>query len=110
MRAFKVLQAAWPSTSLRQGAVAAGVLAFYVLTPPGVLFGLFDIYLVSPIDKALETKWSGRDFTIGKQLGGGNFGTVFEATLTDYGAMKLPGKGKGTERIILKRSLQMFFD
>ncbi len=26
---------------------------------PGVLFGLFDIYLVSPVDKALETKWSG---------------------------------------------------
>jgi len=101
VRAFKVLQAAWPSTNLRQGAIVAGILAFYVLTPPGVLFGLFDIYLVSPIDKALETKWSGRDFTIGKQLGGGNFGTVFEATLTDYGIMKL--RGKGTERIILKR-------
>ena len=92
VRAFKVLQAAWPSTSLRQGAVLAGLLAFYILTPPGVFFGLFDIYVVSPIDKLLETKWSGRDFTIGKQLGGGNFGTVFEATLTDFGAMKLRGR------------------
>jgi hypothetical protein len=32
---------------------------------------------------------SGRDFTIGKKLGGGNFGTVFEATLTDFGQMKV---------------------
>eukprot|EP00961_Rhodomonas_salina_P138111 1858132-Rhodomonas_salina.1 len=48
---------------------------FYILAPPGLLFGLFDIYLVSPVDKALETKWAGRDFTIGRQLGGGNFGT-----------------------------------
>jgi len=102
LRAFKVLQAAWPTTSLRAAATAASLLAFYVLTPPGVLFGLFDIYLVSPIDKALETKWSGRDFTIGKQLGGGNFGTVFEARLTDFGAMKLRG-AKPDERIILKR-------
>ena len=102
LRAFKVLQAAWPTTSLRIGSVFAVLLAFYVLTPPGVLFGLFDIYLVSPVDKALETKWSGRDFTIGKQLGGGNFGTVFEARLTDFGAMKMRGS-KPDDRIILKR-------
>lgn len=101
LRAFKVLQAAWPTTSLRAAAVGAGVVAFYILTPPGVLFGLFDIYLVSPIDKAFETKWSGRDFTIGKQLGGGNFGTVFEATLSDFGRMKV--RGKGNDKIILKR-------
>ena len=84
LRAFKVLQAAWPTTKLRQGAVAAGLLGFYVLTPPGVFFGLFDIYIISPIDKLLETKWSGRDFTIGKQLGGGNFGTVLEATPSHF--------------------------
>jgi len=92
LRAFKVLQAAWPTTSLRVGAIVAVLVAFYVLTPPGVLFGLFDIYLVTPVDKAIETKWTGRDFTIGKQLGGGNFGTVFEATLTDFGAIKLRSK------------------
>eukprot|EP00277_Geminigera_cryophila_P033450 CAMPEP_0173131598 /NCGR_PEP_ID=MMETSP1102-20130122/60728_1 /TAXON_ID=49646 /ORGANISM="Geminigera sp., Strain Caron Lab Isolate" /LENGTH=584 /DNA_ID=CAMNT_0014042929 /DNA_START=318 /DNA_END=2072 /DNA_ORIENTATION=- len=101
LRAFKVLQAAWPTTSLRVGATVAVLVAFYVLTPPGVLFGLFDIYLVTPVDKAIETKWTGRDFTIGKQLGGGNFGTVFEATLTDFGAIKL--RSKGNERVILKR-------
>jgi len=101
LRAFKVLQAAWPTTSLRLASIGAGFVAFYFFTPPGVLFGLFDIYVVSPIDKTLETKWNGRDFTIGKQLGGGNFGTVFEATLTEFGAIKV--RGKGNDRIILKR-------
>jgi len=101
LRAWKVLQAAWPTTSLRLGAIAGVFLGFYVLTPPGLLFALFDIYIVSPIDKALETKWSGRDFTIGSRLGGGNFGTVFEATVTDFGVMKLRKKEK--TRVVLKR-------
>jgi len=100
LRAFKVLQAAWPTTPLRTGSILLTFLSFYILTPPGVLFGLFDIYLVSPIDKALETKWTGRDFIIGRQLGGGNFGTVFEAQTSAEGQTKLRGKNG---RIVLKR-------
>mmetsp|Transcript_22792 Transcript_22792/g.74424 ORF Transcript_22792/g.74424 Transcript_22792/m.74424 type:complete len:625 (-) Transcript_22792:280-2154(-) len=101
IRAFRVLQAAWPTTPLRAGVVGAVLLSFYALTPPGLLFGLFDIYIVSPIDKALETKWTGRDFLIGKQMGGGNFGTVFEAKVTEYGRKKL--KKGSNEDVVLKR-------
>jgi hypothetical protein len=43
LRAFRILQAAWPTTSLRAAAIAAGLVAFYVLTPPGVPRRLFDV-------------------------------------------------------------------
>lgn len=101
LRAFRVLQAAWPTTNLRLGAIAAFFAGFYILAPPGLLFGLFDIYLVSPVDKALETKWAGRDFTIGRQLGGGNFGTVFQATCSEFGKSKL--RNQDDTRVVLKR-------
>lgn len=103
VRAFKVLQAAWPTTTLRASAAAFIAFSFYALAPPGLFFGLFDIYIVSPIDKALETKWKGIDFTIGKKLGGGNFGTVFEAKLTEAGALKT--KEGVQKRVVLKRIL-----
>lgn len=49
----------------------------------------------------------GRDFTIGRRLGGGNFGTVFEARVLQSGAdkIRLRGKRNGSEkrRVVLKR-------
>lgn len=103
VRAWKVLQAAWPTTKLRGAALGGIILSFYALAPPGLFFGLFDIYIITPIDKFLETKWLGRDFTIGRKLGGGNFGTVFEAKLTDFGAEKT--KDGKTRKVVLKRIL-----
>lgn len=87
-----------------------GVL--YSIAPPGLLFGLFDIYIISPADKFLAVKWQGRDFTIGRRLGGGNFGTVFEAQATGAGMAKLRTRRRVLEwnaggsmdgRVILKR-------
>jgi serine/threonine protein kinase len=112
IRAFKVLKAAWPTTSLRVTAVASVLGLLYAIAPPGLLFGLFDIYIISPIDKFFAVKWQGRDFTIGRRLGGGNFGTVFEAQTTSAGLAKLRNRRRVLEwnaggstdgRVILKR-------
>ena len=56
-----------------------GVGWYFMLAPPGVLFGIIDFYVFNAIDKLLQRKWSERDFVLGRVRGRGNFGTVYEA-------------------------------
>jgi hypothetical protein len=46
----------------------------------------------------MRAQWVGRDFTIGRKLGGGNFGTVFEARIQESGVEKLMRSFRGRGR------------
>jgi len=69
----------------------------YLISTPGVLAGMIDMYLVSPIQRYLEPnfRYSVDDLEIGKLIAEGGFGEVYRATLI--------GK-KETRDVIVKRA------
>lgn len=64
-------------------AVLAGGLWVYLTIRPGILAGALDAYLAAPLQAGIDalrgrTTFKRTDFVVGRMLGEGNFGTVFE--------------------------------
>ncbi|CAI5471391.1 unnamed protein product [Closterium sp. Yama58-4] len=84
---------------------AAGALYVYLTVRPGVLAGALDAYIAAPLQSLSDTvrgrrKFRRTDFVVGRRLGEGNFGTVYE------GALKKKGKA-GDEEEFGRRSRQL---
>jgi len=82
-------------------------LIYYVLfTTPAPLIGIIDYYILGPLGELLQKRWKSGDFIVGNRLGGGNFGTTFEAIVS-----KDPGESVAAEltseqknrRVVLKK-------
>eukprot|EP00469_Lotharella_globosa_P017453 CAMPEP_0167821146 /NCGR_PEP_ID=MMETSP0112_2-20121227/6595_1 /TAXON_ID=91324 /ORGANISM="Lotharella globosa, Strain CCCM811" /LENGTH=627 /DNA_ID=CAMNT_0007722003 /DNA_START=2278 /DNA_END=4161 /DNA_ORIENTATION=- len=80
-----------------EGVALIGAVMLYLISTPGVLAGMIDMYLVSPIQRYLEPnfRYSVDDLEIGKLIAEGGFGEVYRATLI--------GK-KETRDVIVKRA------
>lgn len=75
--------------------IALAVLA-YLQAKPGVLVGAVDYYLIAPWSRMKSRKLRPSDLKIGKRIGTGAFGEVYEATV---------GTGKmGGERVVVKKA------
>ena len=61
-------------------AVILGTLGVYGTVTPGVFPGLMDFYVARPLVGVMRKRYSLDDFELGKKLGEGGFGVVFEAT------------------------------
>ncbi|GJP38368.1 hypothetical protein CLOM_g22814 [Closterium sp. NIES-68] len=75
---------------------AGGALYLYLTARPGVLAGALDAYIGAPLQALTDTVRGRRqfrrsDFVVGRRLGEGNFGTVYE------GALKKKGKASEEE-------------
>lgn len=76
-------------------AFALAMLA-YLQAKPGVLVGAVDYYLIAPWSRMRSQKLRPSDLKIGKRIGTGAFGEVYEATV-----------GRGTtdgERVVVKKA------
>ena len=62
------------------GATILAVAATYGLITPGVIPGVVDFYLLRPLLGTLRKRYALEDFALGKKLGEGGFGVVYEAT------------------------------
>ena len=60
-------------------AVILGTLGVYGTVTPGVIPGLMDFYVARPLVGVMRKRYSLDDFELGKKLGEGGFGVVFEA-------------------------------
>jgi len=67
------------------GAAILGTLGVYGTVTPGVIPGLIDFYILRPLLGTLRKRYSLDDFELGKKLGEGGFGVVFEATCVKDG-------------------------
>ena len=90
-----------PSLRLEEAEITAlglGILTAavgYLLVKPGILRGLFDYYVLNFVDRALFRRpLSQDDFKLGRVLGKGGFGDVYEAELFSDGG----GGGKGRDK------------
>jgi len=80
-----------------EGIALISAVMLYLISTPGVLAGMIDMYLVSPIQRYLEPnfRYSVDDLEMGKLIAEGGFGEVYRATLI--------GK-KETRDVIVKRA------
>ena len=62
------------------GATILAIAATYGAITPGVIPGLVDFYLLRPVLGTLRRRYALEDFALGKKLGEGGFGVVYEAT------------------------------
>eukprot|EP00897_Mesotaenium_endlicherianum_P006615 jgi/Mesen1/5982/ME000302S04976 len=63
----------------------------YLTARPGILAGAVDAYVLAPLQSLTDAvrgrrNWNRSDFVLGKRLGEGNFGTVYEGALLKKGA------------------------
>ncbi|EFN51112.1 hypothetical protein CHLNCDRAFT_28384 [Chlorella variabilis] len=67
------------------GAARLGALYYFFLARPSPVVGLLDFYLLNPIARLLQRRFSEADFTLRERLGGGNYGQVFEGLINANG-------------------------
>ena len=65
------------------GGAILGALALYGTVTPGVIPGFVDFFVLRPLRDTLRKKYKLEDFKLGKKLGEGGFGIVYEATYKD---------------------------
>ena len=65
---------------LNHGALGA-TAGLYLLLAPGIAAGAIDSYILAPINFLFRPKLRADDLKLGRRLGKGGFGEVFEATL-----------------------------
>eukprot|EP00803_Ostreobium_quekettii_P007304 evm.model.scf_1316.2 EVM.evm.TU.scf_1316.2 scf_1316:5914-9132(+) len=83
-----------------------GLIYYLLFTTPGPLSGIIDYYILGPLGKLLQKRWKSEDFIVRDRLGGGNYGTTFEAIMTkksgeSVGAELTPEQKK--RRVVLKK-------
>lgn len=78
-------------------ALVAGLL-YYLLAAPGALAGLWDLYVMNPLQRALALKvYTEDDIILGRKLAAGGFGVVYKAELKE-------DNGKKTDVVVKKAS------
>ncbi|CAD7700518.1 unnamed protein product [Ostreobium quekettii] len=83
-----------------------GLIYYILFTTPAPLIGIMDYYILGPLGKLLQRRWKSEDFVVRNRLGGGNFGTTYEAIVS-----KGPGESVAAEltpeqknrRVVLKK-------
>ncbi|PSC67765.1 putative ubiquitin conjugation factor E4 [Micractinium conductrix] len=67
------------------GAARLGALYYFFLARPSPFVGLLDFYLLNPVARLLQRRFTEADFTLRDRLGGGNYGQVFEGLINAKG-------------------------
>jgi len=62
---------------------ALAFVALYVSVTPNIGIGFFDAYLVAPLSVLLGRRMTEESVVVGRRIGEGSFGTVYEGTLAD---------------------------
>ncbi|KAL4426222.1 hypothetical protein ABPG77_009837 [Micractinium sp. CCAP 211/92] len=62
-----------------------GALYYGLFARPSPVVGLLDFYLLNPLSRLLQRRFTESDFTLRDRLGGGNYGQVFEGLLNANG-------------------------
>jgi len=65
------------------GGAILGLFALYGTVTPGVIPGFVDFFALRPLRDTMRKKYALEDFKLGKKLGEGGFGVVYEATYKD---------------------------
>eukprot|EP00240_Pyramimonas_obovata_P001208 CAMPEP_0118935292 /NCGR_PEP_ID=MMETSP1169-20130426/15359_1 /TAXON_ID=36882 /ORGANISM="Pyramimonas obovata, Strain CCMP722" /LENGTH=462 /DNA_ID=CAMNT_0006878307 /DNA_START=143 /DNA_END=1528 /DNA_ORIENTATION=+ len=68
-------------------AALAALLVYTIVLKPGVLNGYYDFFIANTASKAFGRRFKVSDFKVGKKLGKGNFGSVFQAVLIKGGSI-----------------------
>ncbi|GMH32272.1 hypothetical protein BSKO_00106 [Bryopsis sp. KO-2023] len=83
-----------------------GLLYYFFLSSPSPVAGIVDFFITGPIAKIFTKSWKSEDFQIRERMGGGNFGTTYEA-LVVKGNESTVGSNLSKEqkkrRVVLKR-------
>ena len=93
----------------KQAAVHFLAIYYLFITSPGALFGFLDFYLFGPLDGLIGNRLTQDDFKLRGTLGGGNFGTIYEAIQLGRGESAADYKSKtlteeqAKRRVIMKR-------
>lgn len=66
-----------------QGVVLCLGLLVYLFATPGVLPGAIDTYIKAPLQRLRAQPYCSEDFTVGKKVASGGFGTVYRAEMKD---------------------------
>ncbi|CAI5992197.1 unnamed protein product [Closterium sp. NIES-64] len=85
--------------SLRQWTVALVLLVLYAAAPPAPLMGLLD-FLVAPLHARTDKELDPARVKVGRQIGEGSFGVVYEGFISNGKAGK---EGRWERRVVLKR-------
>ncbi|CAI5485041.1 unnamed protein product [Closterium sp. Yama58-4] len=80
--------------ALREWIASVALLLAYASAPPSGPMGLLD-FLVAPLHTVTFRRFSPSEVKVGRQLGHGNFGVVYEATVT--------GPRGQAQRVVVKR-------
>uniref|UniRef100_A0A1D2AEM3 Protein kinase domain-containing protein n=2 Tax=Auxenochlorella protothecoides TaxID=3075 RepID=A0A1D2AEM3_AUXPR len=83
-----------------QGVVLCLGLLVYLFATPGVLPGAIDTYIKAPLQRLRAQPYCSEDFTVGKKVASGGFGTVYRAEMKDP---RRPGE---TRPVILKKATE----
>ncbi|KAI3427321.1 hypothetical protein D9Q98_010238 [Chlorella vulgaris] len=90
------------------GAAHLATVYYFFLARPSPVVGLLDFYVLAPLARVLQRRFSERDFTLRDRLGGGNYGQVFEGLLNDKGRpdplTKELTPAQKKRRVILKKA------
>ncbi|KAK9802684.1 hypothetical protein WJX73_005630 [Symbiochloris irregularis] len=82
-------------------------LWYALLSKPNPLFGIIDFYVVDPLTKVFERKWSVSSLTLREPMGSGNYGQVFEGLMMGKDGTRAVRRELTREekkrRIVLKR-------
>jgi serine/threonine protein kinase len=96
-------------TVTRQSVIHALALYYFLLANPKPVIGFLDYYIVGPLDGILRnTNLSQKDFKLRGTLGGGNFGTIYDALRLKKGEVEvdvrdLSEQEERKRRVIMKR-------
>ncbi|CAM6106867.1 unnamed protein product [Calypogeia fissa] len=81
------------------GVLLSLLVATYLWAQPGVAPGFWDMFVLAKLEQFLRPSYKKDDFTLGKKLGEGAFGTVYRATFSN----KQSGKN---QNLVVKKALQ----